>query len=253
MPSEGCTCIHVETIGGSSFNSNETQQPTVMIVLSAVGDTESRNRDFSHPIHLHGHSFYVVHIGHGNTTDGVLTDNAEEVVCDQDDFLCQRPDWREGSQPDFLRQYANDGMTFRRNTIRKDTVIVPAGGYVVIAFRANNPGYWFLHCHIESHQLEGMAVLIQEYPDSEHNPPPDGINDCTNFYWTFEEFKQTITGTAAPTTPFPIGSPGVISLLALFVVSVLVNIVSMTTLSVWLCCVYCKCCKQCRHGNDQPQ
>ena len=256
MPSEGCTCIHVETIGGSSFNSDESQQPTVMMVLSAVGNVTSKNRDFSHPVHLHGHSFYVVHIGHGNTTDGVLTDNAEEVVCAQDDFLCLSPHWRGESQPDFLRQYSDDGMTFRRNTIRKDTVIVPAGGYVVIAFRANNPGYWFLHCHIESHQLEGMAVLIREYPDSEHNPPPDGINDCTNFHWTFEEFNQTVSGTAAPTqatTPFPIGSPGVISLLALFVASVLVNIVSMTTLAVWLCCVYCKCCKQCRHGNDQPR
>ena len=134
MPSEGCTCIHVETIGGSSFNSDESQQPTIMMVLSAVGNITSRNRDFSHPIHLHGHSFYVVHIGHGNTTDGVLTDNAREVVCDQNDFLCQTPSWEGGSQPALLQQYSDDGMTFRRNTIRKDTVIVPAGGYVVIAF-----------------------------------------------------------------------------------------------------------------------
>ena len=210
MPSEGCTCIHVETIGGSSFNSNETQQPTVMMVLSAVGNITARNRDFSHPIHLHGHSFYVVHIGHGNTPDGVLTDNAREVVCNQSDFLCQSPRWEDGNQPDFLRQYSDDGMTFRRNTIRKDTVIVPAGGYVVIAFRANNPGYWFLHCHIESHQLEGMAVLIQEYPDSEHSPPPDGINNCTNFYWSFDEFNRTINGTAASTQ-----APGIIAFIVL--------------------------------------
>ena len=250
MPSEGCTCIHVETIGGSSFNSDETQQPTVMMVLSAVGDTESRNRDFSHPIHLHGHSFYVVHIGHGNTTDGVLTDNARDVVCDQNDFLCQRPRWEGGSQPAFLQQYSDDGMTFRRNTIRKDTVIVPAGGYVVIAFRANNPGYWFLHCHIESHQLEGMAVLIQEYPDSEHNPPPNGINDCTNFQWTFAEFYQAISGTVAPPTttqtteaPFLRHSNGTTMFIVLFVVSVCVNI----ALVVWLFRIYCckRCCCEC--------
>ena len=225
MPSEGCTCIHVETIGGSLFNSDESQQPTVMMVLSAVGDMELGNRNFSHPAHLHGHSFYVVHIGHGNTPDGVLTDNAREVVCDQDDFLCLSPRWEGGNQPDFLRQYSDDGMTFRRNTIRKDTVIVPAGGYVVIAFRANNPGYWFLHCHIESHQLEGMAVLIREYPDSEHNPPPNGINNCTNFQWTFEEFYQAISGTA-PTMDyyFITYSDGLVVICVVCFVSIILNV-----------------------------
>ena len=253
MPSEGCTCIHVETIGGSSFNSDESQQPTVMMVLSAVGDMQSGNRNFSHPVHLHGHSFYVIHIGHGSYMDGILADNAREVVCDQDDFLCQSPHWEGGSQPAFLQQYSDDGMTFRRNTIRKDTVIVPAGGYVVIAFRANNPGYWFLHCHIESHQLEGMAVLIQEYPDSEHNPPPNGINDCTNFYWTFEEFYQAISGTVAPTTtPFPINLPGVIGIIAGLGVSGVLNI-TLFIVTVILACTCCKQRKKLKTYKTSPQ
>ena len=252
MPSEACTCIHVETIGGSSFNSDESQQPTVMMVLSAVGDMQSGNRNFSHPVHLHGHSFYVVHIEHGTTPDGVLTDNAREVVCDQDDFLCLSPDWRGGSQPAFLQRYSDDEMTFRRNTIRKDTVIVPAGGYVVIAFRANNPGYWFLHCHIESHQLEGMAVLIQEYPDSEHNPPPNGINNCTNFYWTFEEFYQAISGTLPTTTPFPINSPGVIGIIAGLGVSGVLNII-LFIVTVTLACTCCKQRKKLKTYKTSPQ
>ena len=222
MPSEDCTCIHVETIGGSSsFRASVSQQPTVMMVLSAVGNAELQNRNFSHPIHLHGHSFYVVHIGHGNTINGRLTDNAEEVVCN--DFLCLSPNWRGGNQPAFLRQYSDDGMTFRRNTIRKDTVIVPAGGYVVIAFRANNPGYWFLHCHIESHQLEGMAVLIREYPESEHNPPPTGINDCKNFQLSFDQARGGTTATIPPpvtphgcTDVFPI--VGIASLLLVILI-----------------------------------
>ena len=44
----------------------------------------------------------------------------------------------------------------------KDTVIVPYGGYTVIRFIADNPGWWLLHCHIEIHQLEGMAAVVRE-------------------------------------------------------------------------------------------
>ena len=46
----------------------------------------------------------------------------------------------------------------------KDTVVVPYGGYVAIRFVINNPGWWFFHCHIETHQLEGMAAVITELP-----------------------------------------------------------------------------------------
>ena len=56
-------------------------------------------------------------------------------------------------------------------TVHKDSVGVPAGGYVVIQFVANNPGYWFLHCHMEGHSMVGMAVIINEASDR-HNPPP---------------------------------------------------------------------------------
>ena len=45
---------------------------------------------------------------------------------------------------------------------RKDTVIVPFGGYVVVRFIVDNPGWWFMHCHIEIHTLEGMSVVINE-------------------------------------------------------------------------------------------
>jgi len=42
------------------------------------------------------------------------------------------------------------------------TVLVPYGGYTVIRFVVDNPGWWLLHHHIEIHQLEGMAVVIKE-------------------------------------------------------------------------------------------
>ena len=40
--------------------------------------------------------------------------------------------------------------------------MVPFGGYTTIRFVVDNPGWWFFHCHIEIHQLEGMAAVVKE-------------------------------------------------------------------------------------------
>ncbi|KYZ74906.1 hypothetical protein AXX12_15095 [Anaerosporomusa subterranea] len=42
----------------------------------------------------------------------------------------------------------------------KDTVNVPAGEYVDIAFTMNNPGTWMLHCHILDHEDGGMMTTV---------------------------------------------------------------------------------------------
>lgn len=34
------------------------------------------------------------------------------------------------------------------NPVRRDVVLLPAGGYIAIAFRPDNPGAWLVHCHI---------------------------------------------------------------------------------------------------------
>jgi FtsP/CotA-like multicopper oxidase with cupredoxin domain len=43
----------------------------------------------------------------------------------------------------------------------KDTVYIPAQGYVVLRIHANNPGIWFFHCHVLWHSGAGMAMSIQ--------------------------------------------------------------------------------------------
>jgi FtsP/CotA-like multicopper oxidase with cupredoxin domain len=67
-----------------------------------------------HPIHLHGHDFYIVGSGTG-TWDGSTT-----------------------------------GLTFN-NPTRRDTATMPAGGYLLMAFPADNPGAWVVsesHIHV---------------------------------------------------------------------------------------------------------
>ena len=43
----------------------------------------------------------------------------------------------------------------------KDTVIVPDGGFTIIRFLANNPGYWLMHCHMSWHNHLGMGFVIK--------------------------------------------------------------------------------------------
>ena len=69
------------------------------------------------------------------------------------------------------------------NPLLKDTVYVPAWGYTVIRFLADNEGIWALHCHILWHQGSGMSMAIQVLGD-EHTgmrDTPSGIsakNQC---------------------------------------------------------------------------
>ena len=53
--------------------------------------------------------------------------------------------------------------------------------------KASNPGYWFLHCHIEVHQLEGMAVVINEAKDR-HNLPPSNMLQSGALTWEPDDF-----------------------------------------------------------------
>ena len=189
-----CMCTHEITIPGDE---------TIQFILSAVG-----RYDTTHPIHLHGHTFHVVEIGYPDydidpdvgtgyisKEDGPFCYNKSTTVSAHNDNIecgdlelcgdgpeCPKVDGCQPSRctmPGWSKKKSNQARLDPLDpfTIRKDTVMVPAGGYVVINFLSNNPGYWFMHCHIEVHQLEGMALIVNEDPD--HQPdPPDYLNKC---------------------------------------------------------------------------
>ncbi|KAK4458969.1 putative laccase precursor [Cladorrhinum samala] len=46
------------------------------------------------------------------------------------------------------------------NPPRRDTVTVPSGGYVAVAFKPDNPGVWLVHCHISWHASAGLALQM---------------------------------------------------------------------------------------------
>lgn len=103
-----------------------------------------------------------------------------------------------------LEQVAN--KTFSTDTVnlkynnppRRDVVLVPASGYIVIAFKTDNPGAWLVHCHIAFHISEGLGMQIMErqgaadaiWPHSGTSEGADAIREaervCNNWKtWYF--------------------------------------------------------------------
>ena len=150
----GCSCTHMIKVAKGKI---------IQLVLT------SRLR-INHPIHLHGYSFAVVKTGYAtldNTTGRIVAINRDFKCANKE---CLHTTWR-GGRPD-----VNTVLPPIRNT-----VIAPSNGYVVIRFRANNLGYWFMHCHFPFHLDLGMALVVQVGEKEEITPPPNGFPTCRNF------------------------------------------------------------------------
>ncbi|KDR11747.1 laccase-2-like isoform X2 [Zootermopsis nevadensis] len=136
-----CACVHVIKIPLGAL---------VQIILS----DDSPRSDLNHPFHLHGYAFYVMDMGQ----------------------------YAEGQTPQNLLKDLNSNVrTVSTAPILKDTIAVPSGGYAVIKFKANNPGYWFLHCHFLYHIATGMSVVLQVGEKSDVPTPPTGFPKCGSF------------------------------------------------------------------------
>jgi FtsP/CotA-like multicopper oxidase with cupredoxin domain len=59
----------------------------------------------------------------------------------------------------FFQVVSENGARPERETW-KDTVNVPAGRFVDVAFVMRNPGAWMLHCHIIDHEDGGMMTMV---------------------------------------------------------------------------------------------
>ncbi|KAL4898691.1 multicopper oxidase-domain-containing protein [Aspergillus ambiguus] len=66
------------------------------------------------------------------------------------------------------------------NPVRRDTVLLPNDGFILIAFKSDNPGVWALHCHIAWHASAGLALQIVEEPEKlreQLNPNTHGLSE----------------------------------------------------------------------------
>ena len=98
--------------------------------------TEEGITGTAHPIHIHGHHFQVVKIGWPDYDPDTLkfSQNNADIKCDNSSASCNVASWANES---WGGGYV-PGLT--ETPVVKDTVIIPAGGYVIVRFLADNPG-----------------------------------------------------------------------------------------------------------------
>ena len=114
------------------------------------------NSSIPHPIHLHGHDLLLL---------GASPALANPI-----------------SPANRLRAYnpSTDAATLKvNNPTRRDTTMLPAWGWIAVAFRTNNPGAWLFHCHVAWHASQGFSVQFLEQLSAIPGTVSPGLADIT--------------------------------------------------------------------------
>jgi len=75
--------------------------------------------------------------------------------------------------------YNPDTVVRREYPIWRDTFFVGPFEWVLVQFKADNPGLWMLHCHLDLHFAMGFTVLIKEAAD--RITLPKNFPTCDNY------------------------------------------------------------------------
>lgn len=121
--------------GVYTFQLNEV----VDVILQNANQLNGNGSEI-HPWHLHGHDFWVLGYGEGRFRPGV----------DEKSF------------------------NLTRAPLRNTAVIFPYG-WTALRFKADNPGVWAFHCHIEPHLHMGMGVIFAEAVHKVRNIPKEAL------------------------------------------------------------------------------
>ncbi|MCJ1249633.1 hypothetical protein MMC30_006859 [Trapelia coarctata] len=143
-----------------------------------------------HPFHLHGHAFQAV----------------------------------ARSDPDAGPYDPTNATAFPKTPMRRDTFMINPHGHFVLRFKADNPGVWLFHCHIEWHVDSGLIATLIESPFDIQNTlkiPEDHYQACRDagMPYTGNAAANTLdffdlSGENLPPAPLPPGftAPGIVAL-----------------------------------------
>ncbi|XP_030837936.1 laccase-4-like [Strongylocentrotus purpuratus] len=119
-------------------------------VVELILVTKSLKEFEPHPLHLHGNHFYVISYDNGEQLP-------QQTIKDMD-----------------------ERGEIKRNLDRpprKDTLMM-AQRFTILRFKADNPGWWLFHCHMDVHLELGMAVVFHVGDDRDLPPPPSTMPVC---------------------------------------------------------------------------
>ncbi|KAI9299121.1 Cupredoxin [Neoconidiobolus thromboides FSU 785] len=159
---------------------------SVQIVIEHFAMRNNSTNCIIHPWHLHGHSYYVV--GYGK--DDFKIDEEREIE-DNLRYGNKIPILRDTftHYPDIVdqNQLQAKAFNFKISTLKvafsenQDFTAVKSNininnnpdeyvscGWYAIRFIADNPGSWFMHCHITPHLIMGKYHIINELPRNYH-------------------------------------------------------------------------------------
>jgi FtsP/CotA-like multicopper oxidase with cupredoxin domain len=133
-------------VGKTNFTSerqvfNLGNAKSVRIVMTSVGFPAS------HPMHIHGHNFYVLDEGVGS--------------------------W-------------NGTIVNKANPQRRDVQLIRPNGYLVVQLDLANAGVWPFHCHVAWHASEGMNInLLEQTPTVQKMQVPATVADGCRSWWNW--------------------------------------------------------------------
>lgn len=116
---------------GSNTNAFVLEKDEIIEIVLNNFDTGT------HPFHLHGHVFQVIE------RDVAREDDETPLVYDP-----------------------TGNYSYPKYPMKRDTLYVRPQSNFVVRFKADNPGVWFFHCHIEWHLTQGLAVVLIEDPQT---------------------------------------------------------------------------------------
>lgn len=124
------------TTGADANNSavyGEYSHPFVLQKDQVIEVVINNDDTGKHPMHLHGHAFQAIY---RSEESAGFYDPTNVTV----------------------------NGAFRAIPMRRDTFVIMPEGFFVLRFKADNPGVWLFHCHIEWHIDSGLVVTMVEAP-----------------------------------------------------------------------------------------